>query len=342
MAAYFDALCAEIRDKGRRYGDRLVTSVYIGGGTPSIAHAYFPKLKDAVFSSFRVAKEAEISVECNPESVSDEFVSAAKDFGVNRVSLGVQSLSDRLLHRIGRAHDRAMAVRALDVLAHAFPRVNADVMVGLPGQEQYDVEETVSTLLDYDLSHISCYSLILEKGTRLYREARRGIFSVDDDQAVDLYDLVCDKVSEAGYRRYEISNFAKEGQECRYNLSVWQYAEYLGLGLGASSFIKGEKADVFARRYRNTRDISGYLSGRRSMVSRISADEAKKEYVMLGLRLAEGLSLANFRMLFGSDFLSEFADKLSSLSPYLCISSDSVSILPQFFYVSNTIISEII
>ena len=342
MSYYFDALCAEIREKGRKYKDRVVTAVYIGGGTPSIAHAYFPKLKDAVFSSFRVAEGAEISVECNPESVTEEFIFAAKDLGVNRVSVGVQSLSDRLLRRIGRAHDRATALRALNMLTQAFPRVNADVMVGLPDQTEADVLETTDRLLGYDLSHISCYSLILEKGTHLYKEARRGEFAPDEDRAVDMYDLVRGRLSDAGYERYEISNFAKKGEECRYNLSVWQYAEYLGLGLGASSFMKGEKSDTFARRYRAPRDLARYISGGRPVVRRISTGEAKKEFVMLGLRLREGLSLANYRALFGSDLLTDFAENLPKVSAYLKITKNSVAILPKYIYVSNSIISDLI
>ena len=341
MAAYFDALCAEIREKGEKYEGRTVTSIYIGGGTPSIAHAYFPRLKEAVFSSFHVAKGAEVSVECNPESVTNEFIAAAKDFGVNRVSLGVQSLSDKLLYRIGRAHDRARALRALDMLTRVFPRVNADVMVGLPDQRERDVRETIETLLGYDLSHISCYSLILEKGTRLYREAQKGECVIDEDFAVDMYDLVRDRLAAAGYARYEISNFSKEGEACRYNLSVWQYADYLGLGLGASSFLK-EGRDTFARRYRNTCDLAGYIAGRRPTTQRISIEEAKKEYVMLGLRLSEGLSLDNYRSLFGSDFLSDYAENLAKVSSYLKIAPDSVSILSEYIYVSNSIITEII
>ena len=342
MAAYFDALYAEIREKGRKYGDRIVTSIYIGGGTPSIAYKYFPRLREAIFSSFHVAENAEISMECNPESVTEDFILAAKALGVNRISVGVQSLSDPLLRRIGRAHNCNTALSALDMLTNAFLRVNADVMVGLPEQTETDVLGTISALLEYNLSHISCYSLILEKGTRLYHEARKGLFAVDDDRAADMYDLVRAKLISEGYRPYEISNFARNGGECRYNLSVWEYADYLGLGLGASSFVKGESSDAFARRYRNTRDLAKYLAGSRACVRRITLDDAKKEFIMLGLRLEEGISLADYRSLFGSDFLSDYAERLSKMASYLAVTSDSVSILPKYIYVSNSIISEII
>ena len=337
---YFDALCGEIKKAGRKY-PRPLDNVYVGGGTPSVAVSFFSKLKEAVFSSFEVRSDAEISMECNPESVTEDFVAAAKDFGVNRISLGVQSLSDPLLRRIGRAHDRKQALRALDLLTRSFSRVNADMMVGLPGETEREVSETLRVFLDKGLSHVSCYSLILERGTRLYREAKKGDFTPDEDRAVEMYDMACAALSKGGLSRYEISNFAREGEECRYNLSVWQYADYLGLGLGASSFIK--TSDPFAlRRYRAPVKMENYLEGKRPRTLEVSSSEGKEEFIMLGLRTTQGLSISHFNALFAADFLSEYAEKLSRLRPYLLISEERVAIKPEHFYVSNAIISELI
>ena len=340
MDAYFEALCAEIKKKGHKY-PRKVNNIYIGGGTPSIAFSYFSKLKEAVFSSFDVDPNAEISIECNPESVSREFVFAAKDFGVNRVSVGVQSLSDRLLRRIGRAHDAQTARNALALLTKEFPRVNADVMVGLPEEQEIDVRGTLSELLTYDLSHVSCYSLILERGTRLFCEAKEGLFVPDEDHAVAMYDLACDMLAEKGFSRYEISNFAKEGEACRYNLSVWQYADYLGLGLGASSFIKRE-VSFFGRRYRAVASMERYISGARAKSERVTLSDGKEEFIMLGLRLAMGLNVRCFNALFDADFLSEYAEKLKKLSAFLNVTDSFVGIKPEHIYISNSIISELI
>ncbi|MCR4725625.1 MAG: radical SAM family heme chaperone HemW [Clostridia bacterium] len=343
MRDYFGALVKEIERESKKH-KRKVTSVYIGGGTPSLTTAFFPALKDAIFGNFSVESDAEISVEANPESVTEEFVRAAKDLGVNRVSLGVQSLSDRLLKRIGRVHDEKTALAALTLLTENFPSVGADVMVGLPSETDSDVSETIEKLSDFPLSHLSCYGLILEKGTRLYEEAKHGDFIPDEDLSADRYDLACDLLGKRGFSRYEISNFCRDGKVCRYNTSVWQYADYLGLGLGASSFIKRDGGFPASRR-RNARDLIKYIESEgaaRPAFQRIDSEEGKEEFIMLGLRLSEGLDLARYRLLFGSDLLEERAENLEKLAPFLLFSEDKLAIRPEFFYVSNSIISDLI
>ena len=343
MRDYFGALVKEIERESKKH-KRKVTSVYIGGGTPSLAAAFFPALKDAIFGNFSVESDAEISVEANPESVTEAFVRAAKELGVNRVSLGVQSLSNRLLKRIGRVHDEKTALAALTLLTENFPSVGADLMVGLPFEMDSDVSETIEKLSDFPLSHLSCYGLILEKGTRLYEEAKRGDFTLDEDLSADRYDLACDLLGKRGFSRYEISNFCRDGKVCRYNASVWQYADYLGLGLGASSFIKRDGGFPASRR-RNTRDLIKYIESEgaaRPAFQRIGAEEGKEEFIMLGLRLSEGLDLDRYRLLFGSDLLEERAEKLEKLAPFLLFSEDKLAIKPEYFYVSNSIISDLI
>ena len=339
MAEYFAALCEEIRAKGREI-QKPVDHIYIGGGTPSLAYLYFQMLKEAIGKAFNVRADAEISMECNPESVTSEFVAAAKAFGVNRVSLGVQSLSDTLLKKIGRAHDRKTALAALDLLTKSFPSVNADVMVGLPGQTAEDVTETLDVLTSYPINHLSCYSLILEEGTSLYAAAERGEFVPDDDLAVDLYDLACEKLNKAGFLRYEISNFCRVGAVCGYNLSVWQYGEYLGLGLGAASFLR-EKG----LRLKNTDKMSVYLASNGAegqTCEKVPDEECVKEFVMLGLRLQEGMNLEVFKDFFGFDFLEKYAERVKKLEKMLVVTPSHIAIAPQYFYVSNTIIQELI
>ncbi len=339
MAAYFDALCKEIKRKGAE-ADKPVDHIYVGGGTPSIAHEYFRMLKEAIFTSFDVRKGAEISMECNPESVTEAFVAAAKDFGVNRVSLGVQTLSDRLLKRIGRAHNAKQAKDALELLTKNFSSVNVDVMVGLPDQTKEDVAKTIATLTAYPINHLSCYSLILEEGTPLYAAAERGDFTPDDDLAVDLYDFAREMLEEKGFTRYEISNFCKGDAVCGYNASVWQYGEYLGLGLGASSFLRDK-----GLRLKNTEDMQVYLSSAGETgqtIETVSYDERIKEFVMLGLRLEEGINLNVFEELFGFDFTVKYSYNIQKLGKMLSVSRGHLAILPQYFYVSNTIIQELI
>jgi len=337
MEEYFSALIKEIRIKGREMGGS-VDHIYVGGGTPSLAYPYFAALRTEIDRVFEVSPCAEISMECNPESVTTDFIDAAKAFGVNRVSLGVQSLSDRLLRSIGRAHDRRCALEALDALTKSFPSVNVDVMVGLPDQKKDDLEDTIDLLLAYPLDHLSCYSLILEEGTPLCAAAKRGEFHPDEDLAVDLYDFARQKLSENGFKRYEISNFCKGDAACGYNLSVWQY------GLGAASFLR-HGVDEFALRLRNSDDLSLYLatSGRRGgMREEISAQEGECEFIMLGLRLEEGLNRAVFRDIFGYDFMEKYRERVKKLEKMLLITPDHVSIAPEYFYISNSIIGEMI
>ena len=343
MDEYFSALLREMRVKGREMGG-YVDHIYVGGGTPSLAHPYFEALRKEIDEQFFVCENAEISMECNPESVTSDFIAAAKAFGVNRVSLGVQTLSDPLLHVIGRAHDRNMALKALNLLTKEFPSVNVDLMVGLPGQTEQDVKETLDTVLSYPINHVSCYSLILEEGTPLCVAAKRGEITIDDDYAVDLYDFARNRLSAAGFHRYEISNFCKGDAVCAYNLSVWQYGEYLGFGLGASSFLRKGEGD-FAVRLKNTDDMNVYISssgregGLREVIVR---EEGEREFIMLGLRLEEGLDLAAFYEIFGFDFMQKYDEKVKKLSKMLCVTKQKVAIAPEYFYVSNSIIEELI
>ena len=343
MDDYFAALVKEIRVKGRELGENI-DHIYVGGGTPSLAYRYFPAIKEAILENMYLSENAEISMECNPESVTEDFIAAAKEFGVNRVSVGVQSLSDPLLRKIGRAHDRRVAVSALKLLTDNFPSVNADLMVGLPEQTEADVDDTLDVLLSYPINHISCYSLILEEGTPLCAAAKRGKLHLDEDFAVDLYDRVCEMLTDEGFRRYEISNFCKGDAVCGYNLSVWQYGEYLGLGLGSSSFLRFGESD-FAVRLKNTEDLSEYVStaGRHGGVrEEISKEEGEREFIMLGLRLEEGMDLCVFREIFGYDFMDKYGEKVKKLEKMLRITPDRVAIAPERMYVSNSVIAEII
>ncbi len=342
MASYMDALCRQIRAAGVKE-KRKVSAIYVGGGTPSLAYKHFGDLKKAISDAFFVEKDAEISMECNPESVTPAFIDAAQCFGVNRVSVGVQTLSDALLKKIGRAHDRTQAINALDKLTKVFPAVSADVMIGLPGQTMENLQESLDRLLTYPLKHLSCYSLILEEGTPLFEAYKHGEFVSDDDFAVDLYDEACMRLAANGFSRYEISNFCKDDCVCRYNTSVWQYADYLGLGLGASSFLKKEGGATF-RRTRNTACMSDYLSdpSLAEETLEISLEEGQKEFIMLGLRLSCGIDLVRFREIFGVDFLSNYGEKLSKVKQYFCIEKNHLSILPQHLYISNSLINSLI
>jgi len=344
MESYFTALEKEILRRGKKI-DRTVDHIYIGGGTPSIAYPYFPRLKRALEEGFRINADAEISMECNPESVSERFVEAAQVLGVNRISVGVQTLSDRLLQRIGRAHNASQARKALSLLRSNFGNLNVDMMVGLPEQKEEDVRETTEELLSYAPEHLSCYSLIVEKGTPLYRDVKKGAFLPDEDLVVDCYDYVVERLGKAGLRRYEISNFCRGDAVCKYNASVWQYADYLGLGIGASSFMKGKGLSFPARRRKNTGNLDRYIREEGTHIGAsemIDEEEGKREFLMLGLRTECGVDTAFYRELFHRDLYVDFGERINKLQQFLEISKDCLIIKPEYFYISNSVIAELI
>ncbi len=343
---YVDALCKEIALYSTRCADRSLRSVFIGGGTPSLLlPKHFSLVKRAISDNFNCSIE-EITVECNPESVDNRFIESTLAFGVNRVSIGVQSLNDSLLSKIGRVHSCLAAKNALKLIADNYSDINADIMVGLPDQTISDVEETAAELLSYNLSHMSCYSLILERGTPLYREVSAKSVSLPDTElTVDMYDAVKSILESRGFDRYEISNFCRDNKRCLYNMLTWQREEYLGVGIGASSFLSFNSKEY---RYSNYRKINKYISAVREgklphfRTAPISTEEAKSEMIMLSLRLVEGLSVNKYNSRFNTDILTEKYKELKLMQDYLQISGGMIAVKPEYFYVSNSIISSII
>lgn len=335
IPAYVTALCRELA--ARALPDRTVDTVYLGGGTPSLlGAAELSRLLDAVVRHYRLASGTEITCEVNPGTADYDKFSLLKAAGVNRVSLGVQSFSDRALSALGRIHTAAEAVAAYEAARRAgFRNVSIDLMTGLPGETPTELFATLRAALALAPEHISAYSLILEEDTPLASSPLRHTIP-DDDAAADAMEETAEALTAAGYRRYEISNYARPGYESRHNLRYWRGEEYLGLGIAAYSYLDGV-------RFGAPRDLDGYLAGKPPPpVDRevLTQDDLERERVMLSLRLDEGIDLAAYRRDFGRDPLALFAPVLARAPDHFRVTDVALALTGRGMQVSNTLIAE--
>lgn len=316
---YFIALVAEMRLYSGLMKDREFDTVFIGGGTPTtLADGRIGAILNAASNYFNIAKGAEITCEANPESVTAAKLSELYSSGVNRLSIGLQSADDKVLKNIGRIHTYDDFVKAVNAAKQTgFSNINIDVMHGLPGQSIDSYLDTLKRVVEFDLPHISSYALILEQGTPMYADVDSGrIILPDEDEVADMEDAGFDFLENIGYIRYEISNFAKRGFECRHNLNYWNNGEYLGLGLNSHSAlnIRGEWT-----RFNNTEVLSEYIEelGHEKLPVRNTETIPKKEEmfetIMLGLRKCEGISRRAFEERFGIDPVVNYAAAISEL-----------------------------
>lgn len=304
--AYLAALETEMALCREALPQRLYDTVFLGGGTPSVLpEGAVSRVLEALTRKFRVTPDAEITLEANPGTLAADKLFEYRSAGVNRLSLGLQSANDRLLKKLGRIHTYAQFLESFRLARETgFDNVSADIMYGLPGQTPEDHLDTIEKLASLGPEHISAYSLILEENTPLYTDVTGGAQSLpDEDAAYEMHRQGIALLEACGYRRYEISNFARPGCESRHNLNYWNNGEYLGLGLNAHSALRiGEKWT----RWSNTARLSDYIqacgSGERPFAGEpqaIPLAEEMFETVMLGLRKTEGVSDAAFRARFG-------------------------------------------
>jgi putative oxygen-independent coproporphyrinogen III oxidase len=305
---YADAV---VREAAARRDDELrIDSVFFGGGTPSLwSIPALGRVLRELRATFAVAETAEITVECNPTSLDRDRARALVDVGVNRLSIGTQSLRNDQLRYLGRLHDADGASRAVAAALEAgVPRVSTDLIFGLPDQTPEDAAEQALTLARSGIEHLSCYQLTIEPGTQFGERKKRGLLRVADDGAVAEAFLAIDEGLEAlGFRHYEISNYARAGSEARHNIAYWRGDDYVGLGCGAFGFLRTGHRGV---RWRNAITPSAYEEQTRSMTSSdrtsvpsgfdragavvepLGAEALLEERIMLGLRMIEGVDLA--------------------------------------------------
>jgi len=303
---YVGALIREIGE--RDFPPRKATSVFFGGGTPTLlSAAQFDALLSMIAARFPLSEDAEITFEMNPATADRKKLRALRSIGFNRVSIGCQSTSDDELSALGRAHAAEEIFEAYeDALAAGFSNINLDLMYGIPRQTVGSFVETLKTVISMCPDHVSAYGLILEEGTPFYAR-RKELQLPGEDAEADMYALASSTLREAGYRHYEISNYARPGFECRHNLLYWRQGEYAAYGLSASSHIGGVRRT-------NTRSLARYLAAPTSATEEetvIEGADAAYEYIMLALRLSEGIDEAYYRRRFGRSFRESYADRLA-------------------------------
>ena len=273
-----------------------IKTIFIGGGTPSsIKASYIYEILKNIYKNFNVSDIIEVSIELNPKTVDDEKLKTYKEIGINRISIGCQSLQDKILKSIGRVHTSSDFHKTYElIIKHGFSNINVDLMFGLPEQSTNDVLSTLSDITSLEVNHISLYSLIIEEGTKFYNWYNNSKIKLpEEDEERNMYHQSIDYLKDQGYNHYEISNFAKSGFECEHNLFYWQLKPYIGIGLGAHSNIGG-------KRFWNYGDFESYFVNIRDGMLPISGEEVintemeMAEFLILGLRLIKGISKKEF------------------------------------------------
>ena len=328
--AYIQALLKELDFYGKKYRDRVITTIYIGGGTPSwLSEDEIRAVMGQVTKSFQLARDAEVTIECNPGTITDQKFMVYRQIGINRLSIGLQSAHNEELKILGRIHTWEQFLKTYEMARkHGFSNINIDLMSSLPGQTPEIFVDSLYKVLRLKPEHISAYSLIIEKGTPFYDlykfdavKQKAGMQTESlptEDEEYQTTKLTQQILRQEGYHWYEISNFAKPGYECRHNIGYWQRADYLGVGIGAASLIDNI-------RYSNTSDIYAYMKEVECLreglfqnvgengnsldevpavnlhvsAEQISRNAQMEEFMFLGLRMIEGVYRDDFTKAFG-------------------------------------------
>jgi len=343
---FLPAAGKEAEINGAQYPDYRYNTVFLGGGTPSILESnQIEKLFESLRRALIISDNAEITIECNPSSLSRELLNAYKSIGITRVSLGVQSFNDMHLKRLGRAHSSSEAVAAFELARRGgFDNISIDLIYGLPDQTIAEWSEDIEQAVKLCPEHISAYNLIIEEETHFGKLHRQGGLNLPPDYIQEsMYKKLNERLGKAGYGRYEISNFARSGYECRHNLKYWRLEPYIGLGPAAVS------SDLAAR-WKNKPDLDSYITsleaGQRPTreTEKLTAEKLCEEYIMLSLRLSEGLSLNELLNRFGYDLRYAKVGILDTFESngYLEINGDMIRLTEKALFISDEIIVRLI
>jgi oxygen-independent coproporphyrinogen-3 oxidase len=345
MNAYADALMRHIQEASSTMAPYYIDTVYFGGGTPSYFGAKrLMEVFNALKRAGKVLKSAEVTVECNPDSVSRRELHHMKKEGVNRISLGVQSASDDLLKIIGRRHNFAQVKKAVAAIrAEGFDNLSLDLIYGLPNQTKADWADTLAKAIALEPEHISCYGLKLEEGTPMYDQYKDSPVIPTDDEQADMYLYTVETLAHYGYGQYEISNFAKRGYASRHNCKYWDLDDYLGFGPGAHSCM----GDT---RYSFVRDLDGYIRGVTQgdnildEYEKLDELDRAAEYIMLGMRRGQGISAQEYHKIYRSDFapLEELLKEYEKDGWTKRLAGERWCFTPAGFLLSNILIGSLL
>jgi oxygen-independent coproporphyrinogen-3 oxidase len=304
QAVFGEAYAREIAHMASLSPGREVTSIFFGGGTPSLMEvATVGKILEEISNNWAVASDCEITLEANPTSVEAERFRGYRSAGVNRLSMGVQSLDDAELKRLGRLHSAEEAIGAIHLARETFPRLSFDLIYSRPGQHAANWQAELNAALDLAADHLSLYQLTIEEGTPFFDLQEKGRLVIpDQDRAAELYELTLDITAARGLPAYEISNHAAPGAECQHNLVYWRYRDYAGIGPGAHGRLVIDGAKHATSTLKSPEDwwqkamVDGHGM---EALERLSAEETGDEFLLMGLRLMEGIDPARYERLSG-------------------------------------------
>lgn len=327
--AIVDSYLEDIAFYAEKTGPRRVTSIFFGGGTPSLLSPQnIERLINAVGRSWILATDAEISLEANPNTQKPSLFADLRNAGINRLSLGVQSLDDAELKFLGRTHNAAQTLRALEEVVKNFDNHSADLIYALPNQTESTWRQTLRQIMDFRLKHLSLYQLTIEDGTFF---AKKGIRPLEDEAASEMYLSTSALLEENGWPRYEVSNYARPGFECRHNLLYWRGGDYAGIGEGAHG-----RLHIGGRFWATTHP---------RQMEELSAEERAEELILMGLRLRDGISKEAFKQicgLFFDNFINRRRAKELAEAALILNTPENLRISPAGFLVMNKIIEELI
>ena len=344
IETYIRAICDHIKESGPLTPGYKVDTIYFGGGTPSFLGAdALATILTTIRRVFDVDPNAEITLEANPDSVSDQLLRRVRAEGFNRISLGVQTDDDELLKKLGRPHDYAQVVSAVQRIRKAgFKNLSLDLMYGLPGQTLLNWKDTLERVITLNPDHISCYALKVEENTPLY--ACKDILNIaDDDTQAEMYLAGVEILRSHGFRQYEISNFARKGLYSRHNMKYWTGGEYLGFGPAASS-------DFGGRRFTTIRDLQGYVNGIKTggsvldEVDEVPQRERAGEYLMLRLRTISGINRYEYehKFLLPFDEIEAALERSRTMGYAMRSEEGRWRLTPRGYLISNDIITDLL
>ena len=342
---YVDALCKEIAMRKEYAGGTLIETIYLGGGTPStLSMEHLKRICDTVYAAYQVSPAPEVTIECNPDDLTTDFLAQLKVLPFNRISMGVQSFNDTQLKRLGRRHDAAKARQAVaNARSAGYSNISIDLIFALPGSTIDEWEHDLESAIALRPDHLSAYNLTYEEGTPMHRALERGDFTeLSEEENIAQFQKLISRLKEAGYRHYEISNFALPGRESRHNSSYWNDTPYIGCGAAAHSY------NGTSRQW-NIADIQEYIKGIENgnpvfEIEELTEEERYNDTILTRLRTAEGIPLAWMKEKFSSrlyDYMLRCTGKEIALG-YLKEENGHLSLTEKGIFISDAVIRELI
>ena len=346
---YVEALIKEIEANKLFAEDYVVTTIFLGGGTPSVLSGeQMNRILDAIYDVFEIIDDAEITTEANPGTVTREKLLAYREAGINRISFGLQSANNEDLKVLGRIHTYEEFLESFKLARECgFENVNVDLISAIPKQTVEAWKESLKKIIDLNPEHISAYSLIIEEGTpfaKIYGEGTEGENDLPaEEEEREIYRRTEELLKQAGYHRYEISNYAKAGKECKHNLGYWERKNYLGLGLGASSMVENVRFHNIEG-LKNYIEFSGEVKQIRLDVEELDCTAQMEEFIFLGMRKMEGISVSEFEKQFRIDLFVQYGKQIERMinQGLVVCEEDRLRLTKDGIDVSNYVFAEIL